>query len=424
MDAKELPSRPNLHQYKKLAKELVKIYQSGNPGTLRWEGVMVTLTREQMLRRHPRMAKLSEAERQSARFRLADAQFIIAREYGFKSWTKFAQHIEALSLERSAVSIFEAAADAVISGDLETLQSLLGDRPELVQERSTRLHRATLLHYLSANGVEDYRQKSPKNAVKVAKILLKAGAYVDALAETYGGGAAQTTLCLLVSSIHPAEAAVQAPLVETLLDFGAAINGLENDGLPLMTALDFGYLEAAEALVRRGARVDNIVNAAALGQLEKVKSFLNEDGSLIANLPALRNSFGGIIGIEAQREEALICAGMFGQTRVVDFLLGIGIDPCAASGDGQTAFHLAAHGGHLETVKLLLARKTPLEIRNMYGGTILGQTVWSALNEPKADHLAIIELLLGAGAKLEAAGYPTGKERVDEVLRRFGAKSG
>jgi ankyrin repeat protein len=422
MDAKELPSRPNLQQYKKLAKELVKIYHSGNPCTLRWEGAMVEVSREQLLRRHPRMAKLSEPERQSARFRLADAQFIIAREYGFTSWTKFARHIEALALESSPVSIFEAAADAIISGDLATLQALLGDRPQLVRERSTRLHKATLLHYLSANGVEDYRQKSPKNAVEVAEILLKAGAQADALAETYGGGAAQTTLCLLVSSVHPAKAAVQAPLVETLLDYGAAVNGLEDDGGPLMTALDFGYLEAAETLARRGARVDNIINAAALGHLEKVKGFLNQDGSLVANLPAVRNSCGGIIGIEAQREEALICAGLFGQTRVVDFLLGIGIDPCAADGNGQTACHLAAHSGHLETVKLLLARKTPLEIRNMYGGTVLGQAVWSALNEPKADHLAIIELLLGAGAKVEAAGYPTGKERLDEVLRGFGAK--
>jgi hypothetical protein len=167
-----------------------------------------------------------------------------------------------------------------------------------------------------------------------------------------------------------------------------------------------------------------IVIAAALGQLEKVKSFLNEDGSLVANLPALRNSFGGFIGIEAQREEALICASLFGQTRVVDFLLGIGIDPCAADGNGQTACHLAAHSGHLETVNLLLARNTALEIRNIFGGTVRGQAVWSALNEPKADHIAIIELLLGAGAKVEAAGYPTGKERLDEVLRRFGAKSG
>jgi len=32
----------------------------------------------------------------------------------------------------------------------------------------------------------------------------------------------------------------------------------------------------------------------------------------------------------------------------------------------------------------------------------------------------VIEALLAAGAKIEEADYPTGSERVDEVLRRHG----
>ena len=53
---------------------------------------------------------------------------------------------------------------------------------------------------------------------------------------------------------------------------------------------------------------------------------------------------------------------------------------------------------------------------------MLGTAVWSAINEPRADHIRIIEALIAAGAKLDAAGYPTGNEQVDEVLRRYGAK--
>jgi len=41
--------------------------------------------------------------------------------------------------------------------------------------RSTREHRATLLHYVRANAVEGYRQKSPRNTVRIAEILLNAG---------------------------------------------------------------------------------------------------------------------------------------------------------------------------------------------------------------------------------------------------------
>src|SRR5438045_4131677 len=69
----------------------------------------------------------------------------------------------------------------VVSGDTTTLRQMLQQDPELVQAHSTRKHHATLLHYIAANGVEGARQKTPQNAVEVAKILLDAGAAVDAL---------------------------------------------------------------------------------------------------------------------------------------------------------------------------------------------------------------------------------------------------
>jgi hypothetical protein len=121
--------------------------------------------------------------------------------------------------------------------------------------------------------------------------------------------------------------------------------------------------------------------------------------------------------------EALTCACFNGRTLVADFLLKKGLDPAAGANTGLNAFHWAANRGHLDTVKLLLECKAPLEIKSMYGGTVLGTAVWSAINEPRADHLAIIEALIVAGAKLNAAGYPTGNEGVDEVLRRHGAKA-
>ena len=52
---------------------------------------------------------------------------------------------------------------------------------------------------------------------------MPAGAEVDALAGMYGGQC--TTMSLLVSSCHPAEAGVQVALVDTLLDYGAAVEG-------------------------------------------------------------------------------------------------------------------------------------------------------------------------------------------------------
>jgi hypothetical protein len=120
--------------------------------------------------------------------------------------------------------------------------------------------------------------------------------------------------------------------------------------------------------------------------------------------------------------EALTCACFLGRTTVVDFLLTHGVNPAAGNGTGLNAFHWAANRGQLDTVKLLIERKAPLELKSMYGGTVLGTAVWSAINEPRVDHVPIIEALLVAGAKLDAAGYPSGNEHVDEVLRRHGAK--
>lgn len=107
---------------------------------------------------------------------------------------------------------------------------------------------------------------------------------------------------------------------------------------------------------------------------------------------------------------------------MADFLLKQGVDPAAGDKTGSNAVHWAADRGQLDTVRLLIERKAPLEVKNMYGGTVLGATVWSAIHEPRPNHFAIIEALIEAGARIEEAGYPTGSEAVDAVLRRHGAK--
>jgi hypothetical protein len=118
--------------------------------------------------------------------------------------------------------------------------------------------------------------------------------------------------------------------------------------------------------------------------------------------------------------EALTCACINGKTMVAEHFLDSGVDPLAGMGTGMSAFHWAANRGQLNTVEMLICRGVPLEAKNSYGGTVLGTAVWSAIHEPKADHLAIIDVLILAGASLVAVEYPTGNEPVDEVLRRHG----
>ena len=290
-----------------------------------------------------------------------------------------------------AAARFEAAANVVVSGHLPTITRLLREGPALVHARSARAHRATLLHYVAANGVEDVRQRTPGNAVAVARKLIDAGAAVDALAETYGGGTGQTTLNLLVSSVHPARAGLQVALVDVLLDAGALVDGPADDGAPLLTALSFHYADAADALARRGARLDTISAAAGLGRIDRVRELVDA---------------GGVHGADAAR--GLILSAALGHADVVAFLLDWGAGIRAADAQGFTALHWAAARGHVPVVDVLLDHGAPLDVRNVYRGTVLGTTLWAAEHlEGTAradgfvpiDHAPIIARLTASGAR-------------------------
>jgi hypothetical protein len=116
--------------------------------------------------------------------------------------------------------------------------------------------------------------------------------------------------------------------------------------------------------------------------------------------------------------EALTCASFLGRTAVAEYLLKQGLNPSGGAGTGLDALHWAANRGQLKAVRLLIRAKAPLETRSMYGGTVLGTAIWSAINEPRRDHLQIIEELLNAGAHLDDADYPTGHKHIDAILQR------
>jgi hypothetical protein len=68
---------------------------------------------------------------------LAQAQLALAREHGFASWPKFAIHVEGLARAHPTISASEAAAGAIVGGDLPTLEKLLSKNPTLVRSSMT-----------------------------------------------------------------------------------------------------------------------------------------------------------------------------------------------------------------------------------------------------------------------------------------------
>ncbi len=115
--------------------------------------------------------------------------------------------------------------------------------------------------------------------------------------------------------------------------------------------------------------------------------------------------------------EAFTCACFLGSTEIAAFLLDAGVPPSGGAATGLNALHWAAGGGHVEVVELLLSHGVPLETRNMYGGTPLGQAVWSAVHEPRPGQVEAIAALVSAGARVSEIAMPTGRPDVDAVLR-------
>ena len=238
-----------------------------------------------------------------------DARAIIVDKHHFESWDQFALFTAALADPHSGIARFESAAEAVVDGDVAALARLLREQPELRQARSARRHHATLLHYVGANGVEGFRQRTPRNAVQTAEILLDAGAEVDASADMYGGGV--TTLGLVATSVHPHAAGLQMALIDLLLSRGAALDRerAAGDARGLVSScLANGQGEAAAYLASRGAIMD-LEAAAGAGRLDAVTRFFDADGRLNAS------------ATPAQMKDGFAWACLYGRAEVVEFLL-------------------------------------------------------------------------------------------------------
>lgn len=424
-DAIPLAPQPNVEQYKKVSKDLLKAGRTGDAAHVRawaadWVERLARLDRMTLesevdgIVEDVRRSRLFASEGSPAKATLAEAQLVIARLHGFESWPKFARHIEASQQSSSPVAQFELAADAIVNGDVSTLERVIGRNPELVRARSTRDHRATLLHYVAANGHEGFRQRTPRNAVEIAHVLLRAGADPDALADMYNHTC--TTLEMLVSSAHPHAAGVQSALVETLLNFGAAVDGVKGDGSPLMTAFRFHYPDAADTLARRGAKVDNVISAAALGRADLVDRFVNDDGTLRPDVPLVEVAWPRLPrDPKVHLGYALTWATAFGRNEVVELLLRKGVD-ASGQDDDASALHFAAAFGRMELVRLLLEHGARLESFNSYGGTVLDGTLWYAFNAPSphVDYAAVVAELIDLGARVDV--YPEMKSYVDAAL--------
>jgi hypothetical protein len=157
-------------------------------------------------------------------------------------------------------------AEAIRSGALDELGRLLAEQPELANARiaGRRGGWRTPLHIAA-----DWPGYFP-NGPAVVRMLIEAGADPSApgdegLSETPLHWAASSDDVDVAAALIDGGADIEAP--------GASIAG----GGPLGNAVGYGCWHVARLLVARGARVDSLWQAAALGLAERVVELLGAD---------------------------------------------------------------------------------------------------------------------------------------------------
>ena len=170
-----------------------------------------------------------------------------------------------------------------------------------------------------------------------------------------------------------------------LIEHGADVNGGNSSALNI--AATCGNRAMVELLLSRGADVnakDNIGNTplnAAVG-----KKFLAVVEVLLANKAdanTQNNSGNAPLGSAATSK----------QVKMIQSLLAAGANPNLENKEGRTALSFAAESGSPEVVKLLLAAKADPNI-----GKLNSPLRWAI----KARNAAVVELLLAAGAEVNA----------------------
>lgn len=285
--SRSLPSHPDLAQQKKQAKELLESFAAGNAES-----------RERVRAELPDKANIA----------LADTQFVIAREYGFESWSALKHHIDADAEAKRPPE--ERMHEAFRRHDARAVRRLFESHPELrarINDPVFAFDSPAIVAYAGDSAIVDvlldfgadpnrrsdwwaggfHALYSANGAT--AERLIAAGAIPDACAAAHLDR--PDLLAQMIAEnperVHERGGDGQTPLhfatsrrvVDLLLAAGADLDARDVDHRS--TAAEWmldrrqraGRYDLAHYLVERGASAD-IFLAAALGLVDRVRTML------------------------------------------------------------------------------------------------------------------------------------------------------
>ena len=248
--------------------------------------------------------QLDEMRASNPDAKLADAQFALARQYGFSSWRALKAHVDALSVDGQ---LFDAAR----TGDIATLSALFDAHPAKLHAR-TKPYEHTLLHVAAHNG-----------QLAAVELLLARG--LDANVREKGDN---------TYPMHWAAAAGHLTVVQRLADAGGDVVGRGDDHelevIGWATCWDgcddAAHRAVAEFLVSRGAR-HHIFSAIAMNLAGEVRR-------IVAAHPA---ALTARMSRNENHQTPLHFAVRMKRPAMISLLLELGADPLAVDGAGNPA---------------------------------------------------------------------------------------
>ena len=267
--------------------------------------------------------RLDELRAANPSAQLSDAQFDLARRYGFTSWRALKAHIDALATDGQ---LFEAARN----GDVAKLAELLDANPDKLYVRD-KPYEWTLLHAAAHNG-----------RLAAVNFLLDRGLDVNAREKgdnTY--------------PIHWAAAAGHVDVVRRLADAGGDVVGKGDDhALEVIGwatcwdgANDTAHRAVVDVLIAHGAQ-HHIFSAVAMGLADEVRRIVSADPSALSHRLS-RNE---------NHQTPLLFAVRTNRPEMVALLVELGADPLATDGDGYGAT-MYATSPHVDRAVLEAVRK-------------------------------------------------------------------